>query len=151
MAILRWRDQTEDPLEALEQLQREMSRLFDVPPFRGTPGLFDPSVSPATDVIADQDGYSVYCDLPGLEKEAIEVTVASGVLTIKGEKKLPQNGKNAKVYRQETWYGPFQRTISLPEDVDSGRVDAAFKEGVLVLRLPKREESKPKRIELKSG
>jgi len=102
------------------------------------------------DLVADNNGYTVLCDLPGVEKNDVEVTVAAGDLTIKGEKHPPEQPKNAKIYRQETWAGPFQRTIALPGEVDSARVSATLKEGVLVLKMPKREEAKPKRIELKA-
>jgi len=92
----------------------------------------------------------VRCDLPGVKLDDLELTVASGVLTLKGEKKLPERNERSRVYREEIWAGRFQRTISLPGEVDAEKVTADLADGVLAVALPKREESKPRQITVKS-
>ena len=95
------------------------------------------------------DTYTVVCDLPGVDQKDLDLSIASGVLTIKGEKKSESNKEDVKIYRKQTWHGSFQRTISLPDSVDPDHVEAVLKNGVLKLTIPKRDEAKAKRIELK--
>jgi len=113
-------------------------------------GLFDRRVSPAIDVVEYSDRFTVECDLPGIDQKDIDVSIASGVLTIKGEKKTEKKSEKSKVYKKETWEGSFQRTVSLPTGVDGDKVEATFADGVLKINLPKREEAKTKKIELKA-
>jgi HSP20 family protein len=113
-------------------------------------GLFDRRISPAVDVVEFPDHFRVECDLPGIDQKDIDLSIGSGVLTIKGEKKEEKVNDQAKVYRKETWEGSFQRTVSLPATVDPDKVEATYREGVLVIRLPKKEEAKTRKIELKA-
>jgi HSP20 family protein len=148
MAILRWRNEILDPMNAFEKLQDEINKLFD---FRGAPanqGLFDRAVSPPIDVAESEDAYAIYCDLPGVKLEDIEISIASNVLTIKGEKTLSGKTDTLKVYKRETWEGAFQRTLSLPSQIDSEKVEAIFTDGVLKITLQKKEEVKPKQIKV---
>lgn len=101
-------------------------------------------------MIEGPERYTVECELPGMDQKNIEVSVAGGVLTIKGEKKGQQESKGGKVYRKESWEGSFQRTLSLPRNVDSGKVEASYKDGVLQVVLPKSESAKAKRIPLQT-
>jgi HSP20 family protein len=102
------------------------------------------------DVVDTSDAVKVYCDIPGVSKDDIDLSVASNVLTIKGEKKeASEKEKNEqKSYRDETWAGSFQRTISLPDSVDPQNVEATMKNGVLTITFGKREEVKPRQIEV---
>jgi len=150
MALIRWYDRDLEPVGTFDWLQRQINDLFDFPRFPETQGLFDRRVSPAIDVIEHPDSFSVECDLPGIDQKDIDISIASGVLTIKGDKKTEQKSENRKVYKKETWEGSFQRTISLPSVVDADKVEASFSNGVLRITLPKRDEAKTKRIELKS-
>lgn len=136
-----------DPVGELDRLQNEINRLFDYDA-RSQGGLFDRTVSPAMDVIEDDDTFTVYMDLPGVAEEDVDVSIASNVLTIKGTRALPELGENAKVYRREEWEGTFQRTLSLPQGVDTQKVEANMKDGVLIVTLPKREEVKPRQIKV---
>ena len=113
MALIRWYDRDLEPVGTFDWLQRQINDLFDFPRFPETQGLFDRRVSPAIDVIEHSDSYTVECDLPGIDQKDIDISIASGVLTIKGEKKTEQKTENRKVYKKETWEGNFQRTISL--------------------------------------
>ena len=150
MALIRWYDRNLEPVGTFDWLQRQINDLFDFPRFPETQGLFDRRISPAIDVIEHPDRFTVECDLPGIDQKDIDISIASGVLTIKGEKKSEQRSETRKVYKKETWEGNFQRTISLPSVVDADRVEASFSNGVLKIQLPKREEAKAKRIELKA-
>lgn len=138
------------PVSEFERLQHEINRLFETglgfP--SGNTGLFDRAVSPAVDVIESEDEYWVTCDLPGIERDKVELSLTNNVLTLRGEKHVDPTieKEGAKTYRRETWSGAFQRTISLPDLVDPDRVTAEMKDGVLTIRLSKREDAKPRRI-----
>ena len=102
------------------------------------------------DVREDAEHVYVEAELPGLTKEDIEITLEDGVLTIAGEKKL-ENGEEREGYQvRERRYGKFSRRFELPPVVDEGKVRANLKDGVLLVTLDKREEVKPKRIEVKA-
>ncbi len=150
MALIRWRDKDLEPVGTFDWLQQQINDLFDFPRFPEMQGLFDRRISPAVDVVEYPDHFRVECDLPGLDMKDIDLSIASGVLTIKGEKREERANDKAKVYRKETWEGSFQRTVSLPATVDADKVEAAYRDGVLVVRLPKKEEAKTRKIELKN-
>ncbi len=146
MAIVRWRRRDPfDPWDEVHRLQDEINSLFDVNRAPAANGLFDRRISPPVDVVENSDDYVVLCELPGIAKDDLDISIANNVLTIKGEKKAPKD--NRKAYKQESWHGTFQRTLSLPAGVESAKdLSAELKDGVLRLTLPKREESKPKQI-----
>jgi HSP20 family protein len=96
----------------------------------------------------DDDHIYVEVDLPGMTDQDFEVTVHNGVLSIRGERKLEQGRKY--VYNGRTW-GRFERAITLPDEVDADAVQAELSQGVLRLTLPKRPETKPRKITLKSS
>jgi len=150
MARLRWRADSFDPVAEIDRLREEIDDLFDLPRLPSVRGLYDRPVSPAVDVAEDGEQYTVTCDVPGLRREDVEVSLAQGVLTIKGEKKLPKRSGAARTYREETWEGKFQRTLAMPSEVDPSRVTADLRDGVLTVALPKREEAKPKQIAIQS-
>jgi HSP20 family protein len=90
-------------------------------------------------------------ELPDMTKEDIDVTVDNGMLTIKGEKKFSQEVKEENLHRIERRYGSFSRAFSLPQTVDTTKVGADYKNGVLTVRLPIREEAKPKQVKVQVG
>jgi HSP20 family protein len=106
-------------------------------------------LSPAIDVSETDSWIAVTAELPGLERKDIEVSVKDGVLSIRGEKRMEEEAKDAKFHRLERRYGAFYRALSLPETVDGGNIEARFKDGVLRVTLPKRAETKPRRIDVK--
>ncbi len=136
-------------------LQDEINRLFDPEAAELGPGLLDRPAAPRVDIVEYEDRFELLCDLPGVNEDDIELTIAANVLTLKGEKKAPvseeRREKDCKLYRDEIWYGNFQRTISLPQGVDSEKVQATSKNGVLTVTVPKRDEAKQRRIEIKSS
>ncbi len=105
--------------------------------------------APALDVYEDKDDVVVKAELPGMEKNDIQVNLADHTLTIKGEKKKEQEIKQENYYRAERAYGSFLRSLELPRDVQADKVKASFKNGVLEIRLPKTEESKTREIKVK--
>jgi len=149
MNLMQRRKESHDPLSEFDRLQREINRLFDFEEAPDYSGLFDRTVSPAIDVIESGDDFTVLCDLPGVEQKDVGLSIENNILTVKGEKKVQRDEKNAKVFRSESWSGGFQRTLSLPNTVDAERIEAELKDGVLKVRLPKREEVKPKQIAVK--
>ena len=149
MALVRYRNSI-DPWRDFERLRDEINDLFDFDQTGGNRGLFDRHVSPALDVIEGSDSFTVMCELPGIEQKDIELSITGNVLTIKGERSADKEKSSEKVYRQESWSGTFQRTISLPQTVDADRkVDAVLENGILTLTLPKKEEAKPRQISIK--
>jgi HSP20 family protein len=105
--------------------------------------------APTVDVFEEKDDIVVKAELPGMEKENIEVNLTDHMLTIKGEKKKEEEVKEEKYYRSERSYGAFVRTLELPRDVHGDKVKATFKNGVLEIRMPKTEEAKAKEIKVK--
>jgi HSP20 family protein len=146
MNIMKRQMNVYDQFRDLRTLQDNINDLFTFDRFPGTEGLFDRSFSPALDMTEGPNGFTVRTELPGLGEKDIDVSIASNVLTIRGEKKESSGKKDAKVYRRETWTGSFQRTLALPAAVDAEHIQAELKDGILTVTLPKREEARPKQI-----
>lgn len=104
--------------------------------------------TPALDVHEDKDNYVVQAELPGVKKEDIEVSLNDGVLSISGERKSETRHQTAEVHRAERFFGRFQRTVTLPTAVSADKIQAAYKDGVLTVTLPKTEEAKPRKIDV---
>jgi HSP20 family protein len=154
MNVIRYRNQGQpDLVQAFDRfaaLRDEMDRLFDrsfAPVFR-TPGSFS-RWAPAVDVYQDKDQFTVVAELPGLKKEDIELSLHDGVLTISGERKQEKKGEEG--YRNERFFGRFQRSVTLPASIDGNKVKATYQDGILRVELPKAEEAKPKQIEVSVG
>ncbi len=140
---------------------REMERLFEDfwrRPFGGLmamdrlfPGLELRMPSPTLDVYEEKGDVVVKADLPGMNKEEIEVNLTGTTLTISGEKKKAEEVKEKDYYRSERSHGMFRRSVELPADVQADKVSASFKDGVLEVRLPKSEEAKKKERAIKIG
>src|SRR5262245_55812974 len=104
---------------------------------------------PAVDIYQTSDHELVLkAELPDMSREAIDITVENFILTIKGEKKVADDVKDDQYHHIERRYGSFSRSFSLPQTVDSNRVSADYKNGVLTVRLPLREEAKPRSIKV---
>ena len=107
--------------------------------------------SPFVDVFERDDDLVIRAEVPGVDRKDIEVRVENGTLVIHGERKRDTELSEANAYRQERYYGSFTRRFSLPKGLDHSRVQATYKDGVLELTLPKAEEAKPKRIEIRAA
>jgi HSP20 family protein len=105
--------------------------------------------APTVDVYEEKDEIVVKAELPGIDKNNVEVKLTDDTLTIKGEKKKEEEVKEENYYRSERSYGSFLRTLELPKDVHADKVKASFKDGILEVRMPKTEEAKAKEIKVK--
>jgi HSP20 family protein len=101
------------------------------------------------DITENENSYVVKAELAGLSKDDVKITMKEDVLTIRGEKKSETKSENENVHLLERRYGRFVRAFRLPSSVNSKKIDATFKDGILTLSLPKAEEAKPKEIEIK--
>jgi len=152
MSLVRWnpaRELATWPSD-LFGIQREMNRMFDGF-FRGTRDEEASLMSwtPAVDIAEHENEYVVNVELPGVNKDDVKITLESNILTIRGEKKEEKEAKKENYHRIERSYGAFQRSFNLPTTVKSDKIDAVYNNGVLSISLPKAEEAKPKRIEVK--
>jgi HSP20 family protein len=111
--------------------------------------------APAVDVVEKETAYEITAELPGMDEKNIELTVADDMLTIKGEKREEREEKKKDYYLSERRFGSFERSFRLPEGVESDKVEASFKKGVLTVTLPKTPEaqkkSKEKKISIKTA
>lgn len=130
-------------------LRREIDRLFDD---MLRPGDGDETRTalwtPRTDISETEDHYVLRMDMPGLSKKDLTIELRNDTLTVSGERRSEHEEKKENVYRVERSYGRFFRSFTLPHAGDTEKVKARMKEGVLTIEVPKREESKPRRIEI---
>lgn len=104
---------------------------------------------PAMDVSETENEIVVHADLPGLSKDQVKVNLENNLLTVRGEKQHVSDREDTRHHRSERSYGTFTRALRLPSDVETGKISASYKDGVLTLTLPKSEAAKPKEIEVK--
>ncbi|MCM8794342.1 MAG: Hsp20/alpha crystallin family protein [Candidatus Omnitrophica bacterium] len=152
MALIKWNGKEAlEPFRELENLQKEMNRLFEhtLWPAREFIPLEKGEWLPAMDVREEKDRILVRADLPGMKQEEIRVEVEDGALVIRGERKREAETKEGRNCRIERSYGAFLRSFTLPSSVDETKVSAVYKNGVLEVTLPKREGAKPKQISIK--
>lgn len=154
MAITRWKPEREvgdwSPFRDLLNMQRDLGRVFDgLFTDYDSEGSFAAAWAPRVDVVEHKDSYSIKAELPGVDKNDVKITLQENVLTIKGEKKQEKEQNGSNVHRVERAYGAFERSFSLPSNVKGDKIDASYKDGVLVVTLPKVEEAKPREIQVK--
>ena len=146
MTLVRW----SDPFREFAQLQDRINRAFSDAYGRSDEGLVTSgSWVPPVDIYQNGNQEIVLeAELPDLAREDIDITVDKGALSIKGAKRLAQDVKEESFHRMERRYGTFSRTFTLPQTVDTSKVVAEYKNGVLTVRLPLREEAKPRQIKV---
>jgi HSP20 family protein len=146
MAIVRW----SDPFRDFAQLQDRINRAFTDAYGRSDDGLMTSGAwMPPVDIYQNGEHEVVLkAELPDMSQEDIDITVDNGTLTIRGEKKLTGEVKEEQFHRIERRYGSFSRSFSLPQTVDTGKVGADYRNGVLTVRLPLRDEAKPRQIKV---
>ena len=130
-------------------LQRQVEQLLGL---RGMPSSIRAAgrgAFPALNVGTTADAVEIYAFAPGLDPAKVDVSVDRGLLTVSGERAEENTAESDTVYARERFAGSFKRVVSLPEDADTGRVEASYRNGVLKIVVPKREASKPKRIEIR--
>jgi len=145
MAIVRW-----EPFRDLMTTQREFDRLFReaFSPFFGEGELSTRTWAPPVDIYETGDNIVLKAELPGVDPKDVEVRVEDNRLYLKGERKFEKEVKEENYHRVERSYGSFARSFALPNSIDSEKVAAEYKDAVLTLTLPKREEAKPKTIKI---
>src|SRR5215475_14428163 len=146
MAISRW-----DPFRDLNALQDRMNRLFD-DAGRGWRSDSEPAAttswSPAVDIFETEGEIVVKAELPGMERKDITLNLEKNVLTLKGERRFEKETKDENYHRIERSYGAFSRAFAIPATVDEEHISAEYKDGVLKIALPKKEQAKPKQIRI---
>jgi len=145
MPIVRW-----EPFRDLVATQDRFNRLFNEalsPMFEG--GVTGTQAwAPAVDIMENDQNVVIKAELPGIDPKDVEARVEDGTLYLKGERKFEKETKEENYHRIERSYGSFTRAIALPNSVDADKAAADYKNGVLTLTLPKREEAKPKTIKI---
>jgi HSP20 family protein len=139
MAIVRWNPARELAGMEIDRLNRMFADFYG--------GAFGQGWVPAADVYeTDQHEVVLKIELPEMKREDISITFENGVLTIKGERRFDETVQREHYHRVERHHGTFSRSFTLPNTVDAGRINASYKDGLLTVRLPQREEAKPKQI-----
>ena len=141
MALVRW-----SPWRELEEMQRTLSRLLGE---AAAPATEEGVWLPAVDIRETDDALIVEAELPGIERKDVKVDIKDGVLTISGERKYEKETEEENIHRMERVYGRFSRSFSLPNNVDVDKVEAKLKNGVLTVRLPKKETARARTVEIK--
>jgi HSP20 family protein len=145
MSLIRW-----EPFRALRRHEDPLDDLFR--DFFRRPILENaPMVEPAVDVAESDGEVIVKVEVPGVEKDQLQLTVADDRLTVRGDVRKESEEKRKNYYRQEIRYGAFQRTIPLPTEVDAARADAELKNGMLKVTLPKSKQPKAQEIKVAVG
>ncbi len=142
--LTRW-----EPVREMMTLREAMDRLFD-DAFTRPINMGAVSAMPAIDMYQNEDDLIVKASLPGLTKDDVDITVTDGVLTLRGEYKNNEDDNGASYHIREQRYGVFERSISLPTDVEVDKAKAEFENGILTITLPKAEAVKPKLISIKA-
>jgi HSP20 family protein len=147
MAIVRW-----EPFRDLVSIQDRMNRIFE-DAFRGQgrsgeEDWLGGSWAPPVDIYEHDGNLVLKAELPGIDPKDVDVRVENNVLTLHGERKFDTEVKRESCHRVERAYGTFSRSFTLPNVVDTGNIKAEFKDGVLRVTMPKREEAKPKQIQV---
>ncbi len=151
MAIVRF-----EPFRDLVTFQDRLNRIFD-DAFRGSRGASEEewalggSWAPSVDIYEHEGNLVLKAELPGIDPKDVDVRVENNVLTLSGERKIDTEVKRESYHRVERSYGAFSRSFTLPNVVDTDKIKAEFKEGMLRLVLPKKEEAKPKQISISVG
>ena len=148
MTLTRW-----NPAQELSELQNRWASFFGRSALQ-TPNGKEEAITlaewaPVVDITEDEKEFLIKAELPGLKKEEVKVTVEDGVLSISGERKAEKEEKTKKLHRIERSYGSFLRSFTLPDGADATKVDAEFKDGLLSVRVPKTEKTKPKPVPIK--
>ena len=139
MALVRWEPTRELASMEIDRLNRMFSDFYGE--------TFGRSWMPPVDIYENEEHEVVIkAELPEMKREDIGITFENNVLTIKGERKVEEVSRRESFQRMERQYGAFSRSFTVPATVDAGRITAVYKEGVLTVRLPQREDARPKQI-----
>jgi HSP20 family protein len=139
----------DSPLNNIDQLRREMLRLFEG---QSSPreGSASAGVFPPLNVTQDENNFYVRAEVPGVKASELSITAVKNRLSIAGKREIPQENERVSYHRRERAEGLFNRTVTLPVDLDAERIDARYVDGILAVTLPKAEEAKPRQIVVKT-
>ena len=141
MAVVRWEPARDLATMEVDRLQRMFDNLFGENVQRGW--------VPAVDIYeTDSHEFVLKAELPGVKREDINLTFENNVLTVRGERQFGDEVKRENYHRIERHYGAFSRSFTVPPTIDSSRIAASFKDGVLTIRMAQRDEARPKQIEV---
>ena len=147
-----------DPFQDLRSAQDEMAQMspmlahaLGLHAQQGSGRATPMAWAPALDISERKDAYLVTVELPGLKPEDLDITMEDGLLTIQGERQFTAESSEQQFHRVERRYGAFRRSITLPAHVTAEGIQASFEDGVLQILVPKAEEAKPKRIQVRPG
>ncbi|MDT8318364.1 MAG: Hsp20/alpha crystallin family protein [bacterium] len=147
MAIVKW-----DPFRDIVTLRDRMDRLFEDSMIKARGGEDEFGTSawmPSVDIYETEKDLVIKAEIPGIDKKDVSINIKDNRLTLKGERKFEKDVQEESYHRMECSYGTFQRTFTLPTTVDQDKISANFKNGMIEVTLPKKEETKPKQIEIK--
>lgn len=136
--------------DELERIKRQMDRLTDV--FEGrSMGRTTAGVFPLVNLTEDAEAYYVRAELPGIKNNELDVQATSNSLSVSGERKITEEGDGVRYHRREREGGKFSRVITLPGEIDAGKVEASLANGVLTISVPKAEVAKPRQIAIRQS
>ncbi len=140
----------ESPFHQLEHMRHEVDRLFHAlsSSARREPGT---GVFPAMNVTQDADNFYARAELPGVKASDLEISALGNKLTLSGKREIPAESESVSYHRREREEGSFNRSITLPSQVDVERVEATYTNGILTITLPKTEAAKPKQIAIRTA
>lgn len=150
MALIRFNRPMSDIFSEMERIRNEIDRIFHQG-FSGAPGRDATGVFPLVNIYEDKDRYVLTAEMPGVKPQDVEITATEESITLRGERRPEDGGEKASYHRREREWGSFRRVVSLPDRVDPNKVEAASKDGILYLSLPKAEDVKPRQIKVKSS
>jgi HSP20 family protein len=151
-AVVRWAPVRWDPFREMEELGERFNRLVGQRADRRESGQEALTVAdwiPKVDIVEDEKEFLIKAELPEVDKQDVKVTIQQGILTIQGERKREKEENGTRIHRVECSYGTFVRAFTLPEEVAESELKAEFKDGVLMIHLPKVEKPKPQAVEIK--
>ncbi len=146
MTLTKW-----DPFKDLLSLQDRMNRLFDESVRNVKPGdeaLSSAIWSPAVDIYETDDEVVVKAELPEVNQKDIDIQIENNTITLRGERRFNKETKKENFHRIERAYGTFSRSFTLPGTIDQEKISADYKDGILKISMPKRQETKPKQIKV---
>lgn len=137
------------PFSELQSLQDQIGRMFDPSAGRNDDAsLMRGSWMPPVDVLEEGDHLILRAEIPGMKEEDIEIEFENGLLTLKGERSFESDKSDGNYHRIERSYGKFVRSFNLPRSVDAEKIEANYENGILEVTIPKREEAKPRQIQI---
>lgn len=138
----------DNPSSDFDQVRREVLRLFETA--AGDNVAQDAGVFPPMNVTQDDDAFYLRAEVPGMKPAAISISALRNRVSISGQREIPREHERVSYHRKERAEGSFNRTVTLPTEIDSEGVEARYADGILTLRLPKAEQAKPRQITVRA-